>query len=402
MLSLLAAALLCLAAVPLVCAAGYLTLLTLCSKRLAPPAPPAPLAPRTRFVVVVPAHDEESGIGATVRSLLEVAYPKELFRLLVVADNCQDGTADAARAAGAEVLVRTSAEKRGKGFALELAYQTVLAQAWAGAVVVIDADTVASPDLLSACDARLQAGAEALQAHYGVRNPDAGWRTRLMVIALSLFHGVRSLGRERLGVSCGLRGNGMCFTTALLARVPHDAYSLVEDLEYGLKLGAAGVAVRYVGEARVLGEMVTGAAASVSQRRRWEEGRGQLRKVARGMLVKALQTRSGLLLDLALDVLVPPLATLAGLMLLGLAASGLLAALSGRRAPLVLYGAGAAALALHVLRGWVVSGTGWRGLRDLALGPLYMLWKLTLVRHRREQAWVRTRREGSRPEGPQP
>ena len=390
MLSLLAAALLCLAAAPLICAVGYLTLLTLCSKRI---APPAPIEPRTRFVVVVPAHDEEAGIGATVRSLLEVAYPKELFRLLVVADNCQDGTVDAARAAGAEVLVRTSADKRGKGFALELAYQTVLAQAWAGAVVVIDADTVASPDLLSACDARLQAGAEALQAHYGVRNPDAGWRTRLMVIALSLFHGVRSLGRERLGVSCGLRGNGMCFTTGLLGRVPHDAYSLVEDLEYGLKLGAAGVAVRYVGEARVLGEMVTGAAASVSQRRRWEEGRGQLRKLARGMLVKALQTRSGLLLDLALDVMVPPLAQLAAPVLLGLLLSAALVWTGGPALPLGLFGACAAGLGLYLLRGWVLSGTGLRGLADLALGPLYMAWKLTLVRKQRQQEWVRTQRE---------
>ena len=387
-----ASVLLSLAAIPVLGAVLYLVVLTLGSRRS---VPPAPRPPQTRFQVVIPAHDEEGGISATVRDLLAADYPGDLFRLLVVADNCSDGTAAAARTAGADVLVRTDAEKRGKGFALELAYAQMLEQGWAGAVVVVDADTVASANLLRAFDARLQLGAEALQAHYGVRNPGAGWRTRLMVIALSLFHGVRSLGRERLGVSCGLRGNGMCFTTGLLRRVPHDAFSLVEDLEYGIKLGEAGVAVRYVAEAEVLGEMVTSASASVSQRRRWEEGRQALRRRTWSLLIRALQGRSGLLADLALDLLVPPLVRVAAAVLLGLAASTALAVLAGPTLPLGLFSACAAGLLLYVARGWVVSGTGLRGLVGLAWAPIYMLWKLTTLRKQeRDPEWVRTRREG--------
>src|SRR5580704_15206089 len=83
---------------------SYLAGLALLSWRNPVPAPAEPL--RTRFDVIVPAHDEELGIAATVESLLAVDYPEELRRVLVVADNCQDATAVRAREAGAVVLER--------------------------------------------------------------------------------------------------------------------------------------------------------------------------------------------------------------------------------------------------------------------------------------------------------
>jgi len=61
-----------------------------------------------------------------------------------------------------------------------------------------------------------------------------------MHIAFTLFHDVRSRARERLGASAGLRGNGMAFPLATLHEVPYDAFSLVEDVEYGIRLGLAG------------------------------------------------------------------------------------------------------------------------------------------------------------------
>jgi hypothetical protein len=267
-------------------------------------------------------------------------------------------------------------------------------------VVVVDADTIVSPNLLRAFAGRLEAGASAIQADYRVRNPEASWRTRLMTIALAAFHQVRSLGRARLGVSCGLRGNGMCLPAALLRAVPYDAFSLVEDLEYGIRLGTAGYRVAYAPEALVFGEMVAGGDASRSQRLRWEGGRALLRK-AHGwqLLRRGLLRRDGLALDLAFDLLVPPLAQLA------LADLGLLA-VSAALWRLWGFGGAAAlgcllalgALGAHVLGGWWHSGTGLRGLVDLAAAPAYVLWKLALPRAAsvsKDAEWVRTRREGS-------
>ena len=369
--------LLALAALPVAAASGYLFLLTVKSRR---PDPPAYGAPTTRFAVIVPAHDEEAGIAETVRSLLEVDYPRDRYEVIVVADNCSDATAARAAAAGARVLERVDARKRGKGFALAHAFEAVAAESRADAVVVVDADTIVSENLLRAFDARITGGAKAVQADYAVRNPDAGWRPRMMAIALGMFHVVRSAGRENLGVSCGLRGNGMCFTTTLLREVPHDAFSIVEDVEYGIRLGEHGHRVHYAGEAHVYGEMVSSEKASRSQRQRWEGGRKELVKQHGFRLLKrAIETRSPLLFDLAMDLLVPPLSTLVVATVAGSAASAALAVVTGRpNLAGVLFGASGAFLVAYGVRGWQVSGTGLKGLTTLGYAPAYIAWKATL------------------------
>ncbi|HEY6463405.1 MAG TPA: glycosyltransferase family 2 protein, partial [Polyangiaceae bacterium] len=265
------------------------------------------------------------------------------------------------------------------------------------AVVVIDADTLVSPNLLRAFDARVQAGARAAQADYAVRNPDEGWRTRLMAIAFGMFHVVRSAGRENLGVSCGLRGNGMCFATDLLREVPHDAFSVVEDVEYGVRLGLAGHRVHYAGEAHVYGEMVSSEKSSRSQRARWEGGRFALaKKHAPALLRQALAERNRVLADLAMDLLVPPLSILVAATAAGIVASGALAVVTRRpNVALVLFGASGLSLAAYVARGWQVSGTGVKGLATLCYAPVYMAWKASLGLRRTTKApgdWVRTAR----------
>ncbi|MCG6928008.1 MAG: glycosyltransferase family 2 protein [Acidobacteria bacterium] len=389
-----------LAALPLGAAAGYLGFLALLARRGTPP----PDAPPRRTTVVVPAHDEEAGITETIRSLLAVDYPRDCFDILVVADNCGDRTAEVARAAGAEVLVRTDTERQGKGYALRLAFDHVLGAGDARVLVVVDADTLVSENLLSVFNAHIAAGAQAVQAHYGVRNAEDSWRTRLLVLAFAVFHGVRSRARERLGLSCGLRGNGMAFTREVLAEVPHEAWSVVEDLEYGVQLGVAGHRVHYAEEAEVLGEMASSEASSRSQRRRWEGGRWAMAKTHAVPLVKrAWTTRSPMVADLALDVIVPPLTALVVWAVAGLAVCALAAALgpSPKVAPW-LFGGALAALAVYVLRGWALSGTGVRGLFDLLLAPAYVCWKIILgflPGPHQPRRWVRTERAATSGDG---
>jgi 1,2-diacylglycerol 3-beta-glucosyltransferase len=378
-------------AAPVLLAAGYLGLLALLSRRSTPPRPGG--AGR-RFDLVVPAHDEAAGIGATVASLLALDWPAAQRRVLVVADNCTDDTAERAGAAGATVLVRRDAERRGKGYALAHAFDWSLADGFAEAVVVVDADTLASPNLLRAFAAQLADGAMALQARYAVRNPEASWRTRLMALAFALVHDVRSLGRERLGLSAGLRGNGMCFTAGLLRYQPHQAFSVVEDLEYGIRIGLAGHRVRYVGDASVAGEMPSGGPAGALQRRRWEGGRAALaRRFAGSLLWRGLLRRDRIVLDLAFDLLVPPLSRLVGLALVG-SALGLVVAWLGGAVPAGAWAwwASLAALALYVARGLTVSGQGLRGVAALAWAPVFMIWKLRAPSGA-PLVWERTPRE---------
>lgn len=380
-------------AIPAVSASLYLLILTLLSRRL-----PVlrPNNPRQRFDIIVPAHNESAVILRTVTSLKAIAWPAEQFRILVVADNCSDDTAVIARGAGAIVLERQDTDQRGKGYALQFAFRRSRADNRADAVVVVDADTVVSPNLLEAIAARIERGERAVQVHYGVLNPDDSWRTRLLTIATAAFHIVRSRAREHLGVSCGIRGNGWCVSHDLLDTVPYAAFSLAEDIEYGIALGLAGVRVVYADEAHVDGEMVSGERASRQQRQRWEHGRFQLIQAKTGqLLAAALRRPSALCLDLAFDLLVLPLSYVV-INVVALAGLSLLAGLmhGGSLAWLWVALSCAAALLVYVLRGWQLSGTGPRGLVDLARAPFFLLWKIALMmRPHNSREWVRTDRE---------
>ena len=382
-------------ALPAVISCLYLLVLTLCSAR---PRVPLTRSERTwRFDVIVPAHNEQALIESVVRDLLRLEWPRAAFRVLVVADNCTDATAAVARAAGAEVLERNDAQLRGKGYALEFAFQHSREHGSADAVVVIDADSKVSHNLLRACAARLDAGAQAVQVYYGVLNPHTSWRTRLMCIALTAFHKVRSRAREHLGVSCGLRGNGWCVTHAVLQRVPYQAYSLAEDIEYGIELGLAGERVHYADEAEVTAEMVNDARSASTQRRRWEQGRWQLITGSTGALLRAAWRRRSLVcLDLAMDLLVLPLAYVVLEVMALLVGAAAVTWWQPTAMPWVWLGVACAlSIVLYVLRGWQLSGMGLRGLLDLARAPLFLVWKVLLMLQPRESAWVRTRRNPS-------
>ncbi len=380
-------------ALPALLACGYLLLCTLLSAR---ERPPHASSRSLRFDVFVPAHNEEAVIARTVANLRQLDWPADHFRVIVIADNCGDTTADIARSAGAQVLERRNAELRGKGYALAYAFERSASEGWADAVVVIDADAEASPNLLESFAARIERGAHAVQAHYGVLNPFASWRTRLITIAKAAFHIVRSRARERAGVSCGIRGNGWCVTHELLRTVPYRAFSLTEDVEYGIDLGLAGFRVHYADESHSDADMVSGEQIASKQRQRWEHGRFQLiRAKTLTLLQAAFRKRSAVCLDLALDLLVLPLSYVT----LNVMALMLLAALGAfwrtdLRWWLWLSAACTASLALYVLRGWQLSGIGARGLIDLARAPGFLIWKLLLMMRRRtSNEWVRTDRE---------
>jgi cellulose synthase/poly-beta-1,6-N-acetylglucosamine synthase-like glycosyltransferase len=387
-------ALLSLLALPATFSALYLAALTLLSARgVLPPLPPRRLC----FDVVVPAHDEAGVIQRTVANLLRLDWPHQQFRIVVVADNCSDATAALARAAGAMVLERHDAGRRGKGYALDFAFRHCLDEGLADAIAVVDADSEVSPNLLEAFAARLELGALAVQAHYGGLNVRASWRTRLLTIAKAAFHIARSRARERLRLSCGIRGNGRCVATGLLLAMPYEAYSLAEDLEFGISLGLAGYRVHYADEAHANADMVTVGSIARTQRQRWEDGRARLIRSRSGpLLLAAVQQPSLICLDLALDLLLLPLSYV----VLNIALLALAAWLLPLWLPLwqgwrwLDLGCAAAAL-LYVLRGWQLSGLGWSGLSALLYAPFFIAWKLLIMVSRRESSgWIRTRREG--------
>ena len=376
---------------PATAACMYLLVLTCLSRR---PASPPDSSGKMFFDIIVPAHDEAAGIEKTIASLQRLSWPSEQYRIVVVADNCTDATASISRDAGATVLERQDLARRGKGYALAHAFTWSRSAGIADAVAVVDADSVVSANLLESFAARLEAGACALQAHYGVLNATDTWRTRLMAIALGSIHKVRSRAREHLGLSCGVRGNGWCVTHALLDKVPYRSFSLTEDVEFGIDLGLAGYRVAYCDECQVNGEMVTSELAARSQRQRWEGGRiGLIREKAPALLRAAAARRSLVCLDLALDLLVLPLSYVL-VNVIGIIAIAALNPNGFRPALLAVSLIDLAALAAYVCRGWMLSGIGIEGIWDLLRVPGFLFWKVFIIRFQpKPDTWIRTKRE---------
>ena len=341
-----------------------------------------------KLAVVVPAHNEEKLIGTCVRSLQASSGAAAVF---VIAHNCTDRTAAEAALAGATVLVLDDASG-GKGLALDFGFKAALA-AGADGVLVVDADSVISAGLIGAVTQRLGLGAGAVQCRYEVANAEATPRTRLAALAFLGMNVLRPRGRDRLGLSCGIFGNGFALAASTLRAVPYAANSLVEDLEYHLNLLRAGIQVEFVDEAKVLGEMPEGGAAAATQRARWEGGRLLMRRLwAAPLAAEVLRGRLSMLEPL-LDLLAFPLATEAGLLgavlVLGLVVKAVWLALFGV--------AGLLAFGFYVGIAAALGPDPVAGFKALAGAPGYVAWKVMMISKTRaaggkDAAWVRTKR----------
>ena len=403
--------LLLLAALPVVCVALYLLLLALAAcmhpgrRRIDGLFPGIRMA-RTRFLVLIPAHNEELLLGGVLEQLKGHTYDAARVQVVVVADNCTDQTAAVARAQGVVVLERTDLQNRGKGQALNWAMRTCL-PSWPDpfdAVVILDADSTVNPDFFWFLNEQLAAGHEALQAYYGVQNPQEHWRTSLLTASLAAFHFLRPLGRDQLGLPCGLKGNGMCFARRLALEYGYPAFSVVEDVELALFLLRQGIRVKFVPGAHVLGQMAVSAQAAGTQRARWEGGRlALIRTQAWPLLKEGIHGRDAAKVDGALDLLIPPFALLVACT--ALPAVGLMALWAAGHhviwGGVVVLWCGAWLLeAVYVLAALQLIQAPaviyWR----LLAAPLFILWKLGVysrmalaAKRGKSGEWVRTGRQ---------
>ena len=241
-------------------------------------------SPELRFAVVVPAHNEEEGLASTLSSIAAMDYPAERFQVIVVADNCDDATATVARKAGARVLERHDAMRRGKGYALRFAFDTVLHEQF-DAVVVIDADSRPTKNLLRAFSSALGAGKLAIQCRNGAENPETSALAWVLVLGSILENDFYHEPRARLGLPTILRGTGMCLAARVLREVPWDAYSITEDTEYGMVLMERGIDVTYLPGAGVLTRPPETFEQLRTQRERWATGNAV---IARARLPKLI------------------------------------------------------------------------------------------------------------------
>jgi len=262
----------------------------------------AQFEPQKSFAILVAAHNEEQVVGALLENLKKLDYPKELYDVFVICDNCTDKTAEISRSHGVYAYERHNKNLRGKGYAIEW----MLKELWKlprtyDAVVMFDADNLVNDDYLRHMNNDLCSGSKVIQAYLDTKNPHDSWITSAYAITYWYCNRLWQLPRTNLKLASYLGGTGMCFDSALLKEMGWGATSLVEDLEFTMRCVQRGVNPVFNYDAKVYDEKPLTFRASARQRLRWMQGHFDVaRRYFFPLLWQGIKERSWAKIDTAI------------------------------------------------------------------------------------------------------
>ena len=226
-----------------------------------------------RFMMIIPAHNEEKVIKDLVDSLQNLDYNKNLYDIYVIADNCTDKTAQIAKEAGAIVYERFDEKHKTKGFALQwFLQQKIEEDAPYDAFCIFDADNIVDKNFLKAMNKKLNQGEDVVQGYRDIKNPSDSWVTAGYAIFYWTMNRFYHLARYNLGLSPLINGTGFMVKFDVVKPEGWQTKTLTEDIEFSLKRIIAGKKLGWATDAIVYDEQPVGFKQSWSQRSRWTVG----------------------------------------------------------------------------------------------------------------------------------
>ena len=282
--------------------------------------PPAD-SKRPSIAILIPAHNESSGVLATLNDIRQQLESGD--RALLVADNCTDDTAAIAKLAGVEVTERNDPARIGKGYALEWGLRQLRGDP-PQVVIVIDADCRLSIGTIERLATVSLIMNRPIQALYLMSAPDQSpVNYQVASFAFRVKNWVRPFGLRALNLPCQLMGTGMAFPWALINSVDLATGAAVEDLKLGLDLACAGHPPFFCPSAGISSQFPVSFKGAKSQRKRWEQGHlAMIIKRLPRLVYESFVQRNISLLILSLDMAVPPLTLLAMLLTMIFLVSG--------------------------------------------------------------------------------
>ena len=265
------------------------------------------LTPQKTFAVIVAAHNESAVIGQLLQNLKSLEYPKDLYDIYVIADNCDDNTAEIAHDYGCIVCERHHPTKKSKGFAMEWMFERLFKmEKKYDAVVVFDADNLVHPRFLLEMNNRLLKGDRIIQGYLDAKNPYDTWISGTFAIAFWVIDHISHLAKTNIGLSAVLGGTGMCIATDVLERHGWRATCLTEDMEFTMKSLAEGIKTTWAHDAIVYDEKPLTFMQSWRQRKRWAQGQFDVaHRYIPKMLKEGVKRRDIRILDGCLYLLQP-------------------------------------------------------------------------------------------------
>ena len=229
-----------------------------------------------KFMAIIPAHNEENVIGNLIESLKNQNYPKELFDIYVIADNCTDGTKEIAENAGAIVYERNHTEGKTKGHALQwFLNKKIEEKADYDAFCVFDADNIVDENFIINMNKKLCQGEDVVQGYRDIKNPTDSWISSGYAIFYWMMNRFYHLARYNLGLSPLINGTGFMVKFDVIKPDGWETFTLTEDIEFSLQRIIKGKKLGWSTDAIVYDEQPTEFKPSWSQRSRWTVGHMQ-------------------------------------------------------------------------------------------------------------------------------
>ena len=259
------------------------------------------------FAMVVCAHNEAAVIAPLVDNLRKLNYNSDLYDIFVVADNCQDNTAEVARKAGAIVHERFHDTKKGKGYAMDWMFDRLFKMdRHYDAVCVFDADNLVHPNFLKEMNSRLCNGEKLIQGYLDSKNPTDTWVSGVFSISFWIVNHVWHLAKYNMGLSACLGGTGMCIDTDILKRYGWGATCLTEDMEFTMKAMMENIPTTWAHDAIIYDEKPLTFMAAWNQRMRWAQGHFDVaNRYIIPMFKKAIRERDIVVLDCTVNLIQP-------------------------------------------------------------------------------------------------
>jgi len=229
-----------------------------------------------RFMLVIPAHNEEAVVGNLVDSLKKLDYSKDLYDIYVIADNCTDSTAKVAKEAGAIVYERFDEKHKTKGYALQwFLQQKIEEDAPYDAFCIFDADNIVDEKFLKVMNKKLCQGEDVVQGYKDIKNPSDTWVSAGYAIFYWTMHRFYHLARYNIGLSPLMNGTGFMVKFDVIKPEGWNTKTLTEDIEFSLKRIIKGKSLGWAKDAIVYDEQPLGFKQSWIQRERWTVGHMQ-------------------------------------------------------------------------------------------------------------------------------
>lgn len=228
---------------------------------------------QNRFMAIIPAHNEQAVVCNLINSLKKQNYPKELYDIYVIADNCTDATAKVAKEAGAIVYQRFDPEHKTKGYAMQwFLDKKIKENAPYDAFCVFDADNIVDENFLFEMNKKLCEGETVVQGYRDIKNPTDNWITAGYALFYWMMNRFYHLARYNIGLSPLINGTGFMVKFDVVKDEGWNTKTLTEDIEFSLKRIISGNKLGWAKEAIVYDEQPTGFKQSWSQRSRWTVG----------------------------------------------------------------------------------------------------------------------------------